>query len=199
MADQQGTTNLFEYGGGEGLLERLPKGHLIHTLVSEHVQILVLLRKIDGIRIKLLTLEVLEEDRDALDILRQFAERLLKTENHHLREEWVLFAEMEKRGIAGPSEVIRKEHELLRHLKKRLMGLSSTGLKKKSFGTITSEIDETTDRLISNLVAHIHKEDYVLYPAALQVIDDPASWASMRERCDQIGYGPFSPESASSK
>ena len=39
MADQQGTTNLIEYGGGEGLLERLPKGHLIHPLVSEHVQI----------------------------------------------------------------------------------------------------------------------------------------------------------------
>ena len=158
-----------------------------------------MLRKIDGIRNKLLTLEVLEEDRDALEILRQFAGRLLKTENHHLREEWVLFAEMEKRGIAGPSELIHKEHELLRHLKKRLVGLSSTGLEKKSFGTITSEIDETADRLISNLVAHIHKADSVLFPAALQVIGDPATLASMRDHCDQIGYGPLSPESASSK
>ncbi len=198
MADQQGTTNLMEQGG-ERLLALLPEGHVIHTLVSEHVQILALLREIDRVRVKLLTLETLDEDRDTLENLRQVAELLLEAENHHLREERVLFAEMEKRGILGPSEVIRKEHELLRHLKKRLVSLSSTGLEKKSFNTVKTEIDETADRLISNLVAHIHKEDYVLYPAALQVIDDPPAWASMRERCDEIGYGPFSPASAPSK
>lgn len=199
MAHQQGTTNLMEQGGGELLLERLPEGHVIHTLVSEHVNILGLLREIDRVRVKLLTLEALEEDRDTLENLRRVAEYLLETENHHLREERVLFAEMEKRGIVGPSQVIRQEHELLRHLKKRLVSLSSTGLEKKSFSTVKTEVDETADRLISNLVAHIHKEDYVLYPAALQVIDDPPTWDSMRERCDEIGYGPFTPASATAK
>lgn len=199
MADQQGTTSLKEPSGGEQLLELLPKGHVIHTLVNEHVRILDLLREIDQIRIKLLTLDVIEEDQDTLEKLRKVAELLLETENHHLREERVLFSEMEKRGIIGPSQVIHQEHELLRHLKRRLVRLASTGLEKRSFSIVKTEIDETADRLISNLVSHIHKEDYVLYPAALQVIDDPTTWASMRERCDEIGYGPFTPASATAK
>jgi hypothetical protein len=42
--------------------------------------------------------------------------------------------------------------------------------------------------LVGMLREHIAKEDNVLYPMAVRVIRDPAVWAELRRRCDEIGY-----------
>ncbi len=88
---------------------------------------------------------------------------------------------------------MRQEHNLLRPLKQRLLDLATAGGEKKEIGTLQDEIDETMDRIISNLMLHIRKEDNVLYPLALETIDDPAVWEKMRVRCDEIGYCTFTP------
>ena len=88
---------------------------------------------------------------------------------------------------------MRQEHNLLRPLKQRLLDLATAGGEKKALVTLQDEIDETMDRIISNLMLHIRKEDNVLYPLALETIDDPAVWEKMRVRCDEIGYCTFTP------
>ena len=60
-------------------------------------------------------------------------------------------------------------------------------------GGSSDEIDETMDRIISSLMLHIQKEDNVLYPLALETIDDPVVWEKIRVRCDEIGYCTFTP------
>ncbi len=62
-------------------------------------------------------------------------------------------------------------------------GSGSRG-EKKEFATLQAEIDETMDRVISNLLLHIRKEDKLLYPLALKTIDDPAVWEEMRVHCN---------------
>ncbi len=194
MTGQQRAANPMGSGGREGdLLQSLPEGHVIHTLVSEHIQIFGFLRELDTLRIKLLQMATLEESRAILDDIRRYAELLLDAESHHLREERVVCLELEKRGISNPPEVMRQEHNLLRPLKQRLLDLATAGGEKKEIGTLQDEIDETMDRIISNLMLHIQKEDNVLYPLALETIDDPAVWEKMRVRCDEIGYCTFTP------
>ena len=171
----------------------MPEGHVIHTLAGEHVQILGFLRELDTLRNELLQMATLEESRAILDDIRHYAELLLDAESHHLREEQVVCVELEKRGISGPPEVMRQEHNLLRPLKQRLLDLATAGGEKKELGTLQHEIDETMDRIISNLMLHIQKEDNVLYPLALETIDDSAVWEKMRVRCDEIGYCTFTP------
>ncbi len=64
MTDQQRAANPMGSGDREGdLLRSLPEGHVIHTLVSEHVQILGFLRELGTLRIKLLQMATLEESR----------------------------------------------------------------------------------------------------------------------------------------
>ena len=194
MTDQQRAANPMGSGGSEGdLLQSLPVGHVIHTLVSEHVQIFGFLRELDTLRNELLQMATLEESRAILDDIRHYAELLLDAESHHLREEQVVCVELEKRGISGPPEIIRQEHNLLRPLKQRLLDLATAGGEKKALVTLQDEIDETMHRIISNLMLHIQKEDNVLYPLALETIDDPAVWEKMRVRCDEIGYCTFTP------
>ena len=38
------------------------------------------------------------------------------------------------------------------------------------------------------------KENYILYPTALEAIKDEKLWENMREKCDDIGYCPFTPK-----
>ncbi len=178
---------------GQELLQELPDGHVIHTLVSEHRFILEFLRKLDDLRNELEKKLTLEESQSILTEIGRIAEHLLDAESHHLREEQVVCLEMEKRGISGQPEIMRQEHNLLRPIKERLLGLARAGGEKKSFRILQAEISETTDRMISNLVLHIQKEDNVLYPMALETITDPATWEEMKKRCDQLGYCTFTP------
>jgi len=41
---------------------------------------------------------------------------------------------------------------------------------------------------------HIYKENYILYPTAIDAIKENEIWKSMKEKCDLIGYCPFTPE-----
>ncbi|MEE9464707.1 MAG: hemerythrin domain-containing protein, partial [Candidatus Neomarinimicrobiota bacterium] len=119
------------------------------------------------------------------------AQNLVDAEKHHAREEQVLFPEMESRGVSGPTNVMRQEHDFLRPLKQRLLGQAGSGPGDRPFDQLKQAISDTAGRLVPNLAAHIQKEDGVLYPMALQVIDDPAVWEDMKKRCDEIGYCPF--------
>jgi len=192
MTDQRRVANPMGSGSrGEELLKSLPEGHVIHTLVTEHVQILGVLKELDALRTKLVQMTTLDESRAILDNICSYAELLLDAERHYLREEQVVCLELEKRRISGPPEIIRKEHNLLRPLKQRLLNLAATGGEKKEFATLQEEIDETMDRVISNLILHIRKENNIYYPLALEIIDDPAVWEEMHTECDEIGYCSF--------
>ncbi|UCD36867.1 MAG: hemerythrin domain-containing protein [Fidelibacterota bacterium] len=192
MTPQQRSTKP-SIGGSEELLSGLPEGHVIHTLASEHVQIIGILRKLDELRNILIQKPSLEESTEILEEISHSAGLLLDAEKHHLREEQVVCLEMERRGISGPPEIMRQEHNLLRPIKKRLLDLATTEAEKREFETLQREINETTDRIISNLLLHINKEDKVLYPTALEIIDDPDTWSNMRLQCDEIGYCSFTP------
>ena len=116
---------------------------------------------------------------------------MLEIESHNLREENVICLELEKREVAVIPETVRQEHVLLKPQMHRLFDLVAPQAGYKEFSVLQSEVDEAMDRLISNFMLHIQKENEILYPLALDKIDDPATWEEMRSQCDQIGYCSF--------
>ena len=50
------------------------------------------------------------------------------------------------------------------------------------------ELRAVTSRLTLLLRDHIAKENEILYPAAVQMIEGPEAWAELKVRCDAIGY-----------
>jgi hypothetical protein len=176
---------------GANLLEQLPEGHVIHTLVSEHTLILGFLRQVDTLTVSLKECDTREAAEPILADLATAARNLLDAEKHHAREEEVLFPEMEQRGIAAPTAVMRQEHNFLLPLKQRLLDLAGGNAPTQRFIHLQQAISDTAERLVPNMVAHINKEDSVLYPMALQVITEPAIWDQMQKKCDEIGLCPF--------
>ncbi len=171
----------------------LAPGHVIHTLVSEHEMILHFLDELEKLNQAAQKMADYSSNKDEVKKVMHIAEHLIGAEPHHQREEEVLFPEVEKRGVSGPPQVMRMEHEDLRRRKHELMEISET-VDKLDFNTFRKRLDATARFIVLTLRDHIFKENNILYPMALQVIPDKNSWYKMKTECDKIGYCCFTPE-----
>ena len=159
----------------------LKPGHVIHTLMEEHKMILGFLDELE------------KTNNEDIKKLTEIAEHLIGAEPHHQREEKVLFPELEKRGVSCPTEVMRKEHEELRPKKHEILELCRT-VSKTDFNGFKKKLKEASDFLTAMLREHIAKENDILYPMALEVIQEEAVWQEMKKECDKIGYCCFTPK-----
>lgn len=97
-----------------------------------------------------------------IDFIKNFADKY-----HHLKEEDVLFAEMEKHGMpreGGPIGVMLNEHDEGRAYIK----LAEEGISALKLGD-SSAINQIKDNLLNYctlLTNHIYKENNILYPMA---------------------------------
>lgn len=178
-------------GAAEQLKQNLPAGHVVRVMVEEHDCILSFLDNLENFN------ESIQQQGSVTDLdlhsLKTIALNLVGAEPHHLREEEVLFPEVEKRGLIGPPEVMRREHEQLRAWKHALLELAQTGTElpvnefKNTLGAIAG-------CLVLTLRDHIMKENNILYPASLQAIQSDETWEAMQNACDRIGYCDFTPK-----
>ena len=123
----------------------------------------------------------------------EIVQGILDAELHHKREEDVLFPELEKREITGPTRIMRLEHDQLREKKRRLKELIKV-VEYLDFEDFKDNLQSLSKEICFELKDHIFKENYILYPTALEAIKDEKLWESMREKCDDIGYCPFTPK-----
>jgi len=172
----------------------LPQGHALKTLAEEHMIILSFLYRLEELANSLDPYSPLSEQDDKLQELKELAQTMHDVESHHKREEEVLFPEIEKRGILGPPNIMRSEHETLQLYKEGLISAVSTAT-EENWNVTLGKMGFYARGTARLLRSHIEKENEVLYPAALEVINDPSIWDSMKEDADKIGYCPFTPES----
>ena len=175
-----------------GLKSQVEKGHVLDTFILEHDEILKLLTKIDEINSRIQRLEKFDENNSDFKALLETAELIIAAENHHQREERVLFPEMEKRNVTGPTRIMRMEHEDLRAKKRKIRDLALK-VSEMDFAEFKKEVDSSVKYVVFNLRDHIFKENHILYPTAINIIKDNNVWDKMKEECDKIGYCPFTP------
>lgn len=171
----------------------LPKGHVLHTLVSEHEMILGFLDKLEKANEQIQKTNEFDSIDPVFGIVAHVAEHLEGAEPHHQREEEVLFPAVEARGVYGPTEIMRMEHKDLRRYKQELIKISSE-FNAEDFADSKKKLDTTVNFLTLTLRDHIFKENNILYPAALGVIVKTEDWNELKEKCDKIGYCCFTPE-----
>jgi len=171
----------------------LERGHVIHTLASEHDMILHFLDKLEQTIKSIQKMIKFDGKKKEFSMLSHIIEHLIAADAHHKREEKVLFPEIEKHGIIGPSEVMRGEHNELKRREKNLARLIKS-IESADFGEFKKQVKNETEFIIAFLREHIFKENNVLYPMALQVIKDISIWQSMKKKCDKIGYCCFTPD-----
>lgn len=171
---------------------KIEPGHVIHTFISEHDKLLEFLTQLEEINSKIQELEVYDNKVEEFEKLKTVIDNILDGEKHHKREELVLFKEMEDRGITGPTRIMRMEHDDLR-VKKEFLRQLAQEVSSLQFNEFKQKVDETAKYIIFNLRDHIFKENYILYPTAIEAITKKEVWDDMKKRCDKIGYCSFTP------
>ena len=172
---------------------KIEPGHVVDTLILEHDKILEFLTELEEINSKIQKINIYESSLEEIESLKNVVDNILDAENHHQREEQVLFAEMEDREITGPTRIMRMEHDDLREKKKFLKKIAEE-VSHLEFNEFKEKVDETAKYIIFNLRDHIFKENYILYPTAIESITEKDTWKDMKRRCDEIGYCRFTPK-----
>ena len=175
----------------EKLRTQVDEDHVLHTLIVEHDEILKFLTQLDEVNLEIQKMDSYKED-PIFNKLGELAENLLGAEPHHKREEDVLFIEMENRQITGPTRIMRMEHDELRERKHIIKELAKN-VSEMDFAEFKEKLDEAAKYIVFHLRDHIFKENYILYPTAMESITEKESWEKMKDECDKVGYCTFTP------
>jgi uncharacterized protein len=166
--------------------------HILTTMIEEHEEILKRLTRLEVLNGKIQKMVNFDNNSSEFKDVLFLAIEVIGAEPHHKREEDVLFPELEKRGVTGPTRIMRMEHDLLRARKHEIKRLAEE-VESMNFEEFKAQLDEAAKYLIFNLRDHIYKENHILYPSAVQTLKDSNLWTEMKEACDEIGYCSFTP------
>ncbi|MFQ7566142.1 MAG: hemerythrin domain-containing protein, partial [Clostridium perfringens] len=86
-------------------------------------KILGLLEELEIVTSKIVKMDKYNKENAEFSKALEIVQGILDAELHHKREEDVLFPELEKREITGPTRIMRLEHDQLREKKRRLKEL----------------------------------------------------------------------------
>ena len=171
---------------------RLPKDHIIRTLMEEHQVILNFCNVLSKLVKELMKINSLDEAEDLINYLKYISGHLLRTERHHIREESTFIRRLVSIAEFEPSSEIRRQHDTL-GVQKRMLERTIYGVYTTPFNDFKNEIQSNSKILIKTLKKHIEIEDNILYPQAIKLIPDVNMWHKMKEESDHIGYCCFTP------
>jgi hypothetical protein len=170
----------------------LGKKHIIRTLMKEHQVILnfckVLEKLVKDIKNKI----SINDAQNILQDLQDVSGHLLRTEKHHIREEYTFIRQLVSMAEFAPSQEIRRQHDSL-GVQKRNLERAIYEIYITPYNEFQKELQSASRRLIRNLRKHIDIENNILYPQAVKLIPDKSRWKKMREESDNIGYCCFTP------
>jgi len=171
-----------------------PAGHPVHILMEEHK---LLLGFADDL--KSTARDIGESDdfgsvSEEMGHLGEIAELLKDSEGHYVREENVLFPYLEKHGVTEPPAIMWTEHNKIREIEKGLDQLLKTQ-RILNFQSFAERLVEASNALGEMLSTHFYKENNILFPAAMRVVE-ASEWNDIRRQFDELGYCRFTPEAA---
>jgi len=155
-----------------GATEETPPGHPVHTFKMENLAISELLL--------LLTNAVGDlSSEGAWQRVARFSEQLRELEKLYQRKENLLFPIIERHGMTGPSSVMWAGHNDIRALLREVSSAVQAE-EQQALPGLLAQLSEAVSSMI-------YKDEHVLYPSALKLLDD-SEWASIQEHSEEIGY-----------
>ncbi|MCK4443303.1 MAG: DUF438 domain-containing protein [Thermoplasmata archaeon] len=169
-----------------------PEGHPVNTLMQEHNKLLLFADELKANASEIKSSEGFESIEDNLKHLDRIVEHLKDSQSHYLREENVLFPYLEKHGIVEPPKVMWMDHDQIRAIEKDIYALHDEK-DNMDFHDFAKQLDEQSCALAEMLSNHFTKENNVLFPASMQVIEE-GEWTEITKEFSEIGYCRFTPQ-----
>ncbi|MFW5898369.1 MAG: hemerythrin domain-containing protein [Candidatus Saliniplasma sp.] len=165
-------------GFSRNVLQNIESDHPIRKLVEEHERVKSLLLTIETH----MKNEDIETDMEST--VKYFITTLNELEKHFDREEDVIFPRLNDLKKVGRTILLEEEHGEILEMRDELQ----EALKE---GTVdTEDVKEILFDIITDIRMHTFFESDMLYPTALEILDD---WEEIKKESDKIGYCKFEP------
>jgi len=169
------------------LRAELPANHILQRVLAEHEMILCFIADLDEVTNKIHNMGFASSTNSDIRKLAHIATHLLYSEQHHEREEQIIFPQLRKKGYHRLLKVINDQHRQISQKYSELKDLVWL-IDSINFDDFKSQLQELVAYLVIALRIHIFVEANIVFPLALEVINDSRIWQKMKETCDQIGY-----------
>ncbi len=165
----------------------LADNHVMRRVMAEHELMRCFLADLRDIEKAIAKMTHLTDTSAEFRRLCHIVEHLEAMEEHIAREEDVIFPFLRKHGWASLCRSARSDHVYLRVAVDDLLRLVHT-YEPRELKEFRAKLSSIVQYLVPTMVEHLMQEDEILYPIALEVVDDDKLWEKMKTVCDDIGY-----------
>ncbi|MCK4960672.1 MAG: DUF438 domain-containing protein [Planctomycetes bacterium] len=169
------------------LSDRLDDNHILRRILAEHDLARCFLADLKE------AVEAIKHKKEVSNSCAEFmrlahiVEHLDAMEEHVDREDDVIFPYLKRHGWTSLCRAAHSDHVYIR------IALNDLALLIASFDETGVEefkvrLASITRYLCPTMQEHLFQEDNVLFPIAMEVIDDESVWSRMKTLCDEIGY-----------
>jgi DUF438 domain-containing protein len=175
---------------GTSIRDGLAHGHVLRMVYAEHDIILYYLSDLEAINGQIQQLTGWNSNKRLIDKVLNIVNHLTNLDAHHIREERVIFPQLAAHGYGDEPQGVFAEHVELRKARTELK-LTADLTRKTEFSEWKSLLETAVTKFVPMVREHIYKEETLVYPNALKVIQDPRKWNEMKSTCDDIGISCF--------
>jgi DUF438 domain-containing protein len=170
-----------------GPRDGLPDGHILQRVGAEHGVFRWLAAELREVTGDIAAMEDLPET--ALEYRRfiHAVDHLGAMKEHFEREDDVILPYLNKFGWTSLCAAAQSDHAHLRDYVDYLTAFVAS-VPAPGPGDFKSVLAPAVNRFCTCLSEHLAFEEGLLWPIALVVIDNPATWRSMKIFCEDIGY-----------
>lgn len=169
------------------IITTLPQGHVLNRVLSEHEMIICFVSELEDINKEVQQLDHYATDTAQIKKLAHVARYFVLADERHQRQDEIMLPELEKRCYYGPSQIIKMGHISVNSSKHELKDLVEHGT-HRDFSQFKWKLNAIVGVLAPTTREFIFIEDNILYPVALEVIDDPSVWERVKAISDEMGY-----------
>lgn len=169
------------------LKERLPANHILRKVFAEHELTLCFLADFIDVSEAIGKKRSLSDTSSEFMKLSHIVEHLNAMEEHIEREESIIFPYLKKHGWDSLCRSAHSDHVYIKIAITDLIGLLGS-YKKSKLKDFKARLGSISKYLGTTIAEHIFQEDNILYPIALEVINDEKVWDKIKKVCEDIGY-----------
>jgi len=138
--------------------------HPIYISMKEHEKILGMLKNLKD----LVNSATKSFSFETLVAIEKLTEELKKVELHFQKQECGIFPYVEKHGVEQPPKVMWSEHDTMRAMIKDF----AKAIENRDVQRLKTEGVNITTQLLEMFMMHMHKDNHILFPTALNLISE---------------------------
>lgn len=166
---------------------RLGPDHILRKVMAEHEMIRCFLADLSGVESQIQRSEEMSGLSSEFRRLVHIARHLDAMEEHIAREEDVIFPTLKHHGWSGLCRFVHTEHTYIRIAISDLIDLIQS-FDPNDIETFKVRLHTAIAYLTPTIAEHLFEEDNIIYPIALELIEDSEVWERIKAVCDEIGY-----------